>query len=178
MLPNHLCFGAIEEKHFLEGTRLLSSLEKVNSSFLRKEFRKDCRRFLEDLVSTILSTVAAPSPGGQGLSCFCPKINFGGDDFSAIYLFGQLLEILIEFGRVRGSEIEPAKTELHSFVREQRPLEVSGNMSPEPINTVFGFCNQPGFRSRQKKHKVSIMGFKVVSMFSRFNTYVPFRSFI
>ena len=70
MFPNHSCFGAIAEEHFLEGTRLLSSLEKINSSFLRKEFRRDCRRFLEDLVSTILSTVAARSPIGQGLSCF------------------------------------------------------------------------------------------------------------
>ena len=28
MLPNHSCFGAISEEHFMEGTRLLSSLEK------------------------------------------------------------------------------------------------------------------------------------------------------
>ena len=77
MLPNHSCFGAIPKEHFLEGNRLLSSLEKINSSFLRKEFRRDCRRFLEDLVSTILSTVAARSPIGQGLSCFCPEIVIG-----------------------------------------------------------------------------------------------------
>ena len=77
MLPNHSCFGAIAEEHFLEGTRLLASHEKINSSFLRKKFRRDCRRFLEDLVSTILSTVAARSPIGQGLSCFCPEIVIG-----------------------------------------------------------------------------------------------------
>ena len=74
MLPNHSCFGAIAEEHFLEGTRLLSSLEKINSSFFRKEFRRECRRFLEDLVSTIFSTVAARSPVGQRLSSFCPEI--------------------------------------------------------------------------------------------------------
>ena len=75
MLPNHSCFEAIAEEHFLEGTRLLASLEKINSSFLRKEFRGDCRRFLEDLVSTILSTVAVRSPIEQGLSCklFLPE---------------------------------------------------------------------------------------------------------
>ena len=77
MLPNHSCFGANAEEHFLEGTRLLASLEKINSSFLHKEFRRDCRRFLDDLVSTILSTVDAPSPIGQGLSCFCPEIVIG-----------------------------------------------------------------------------------------------------
>ena len=92
MLPNHSCFGAIAEEHFLEGTRLLSSVEKVNNSFLRKEFRRDYRRFLEDFVSTILSRVAARSPIGQGLSCFCPEIVFGGDDYSAFHLFGQLLD--------------------------------------------------------------------------------------
>ena len=88
MLPNYSCFGAIVEEHFLEGTRLLASLEKINSSFLRKEFRRDCRRFFEDLVSTILSTVAARSPIRQGLSCFCPEIVIGGDNYSAFRLFG------------------------------------------------------------------------------------------
>ena len=98
MLPNHSWFGAIAEEHFLEGTRLLSSLDKTNSSFHRKEFRRDCRHFLEDFVSTILSsmsTVAARSPIGQGLSCFCPKIVIGGDNFSAFNLFGQLLDGLL-----------------------------------------------------------------------------------
>ena len=122
MLPHHSCFGAIAEEHFFEGTRLLSSLEKINSSFLRKEFRKDCRRSLEDFVSTILSTVTARSPTGQGLSCFCPEIVIGGDNYFAFHLFGTLLDGLLELGWVRGSEVEPAKAEFHSFVREQRQV--------------------------------------------------------
>ena len=84
MLRNHSCFGAIAEEHFLEETRLLASLEKINSSFLCKKFRRDCCRFLENLVSTILSTVAARSPIGQGLSCFCPEIIIGGDNYSLL----------------------------------------------------------------------------------------------
>ena len=123
MLPNHSCFGAIAEEHFLEGTHLLSSLEKINSNFLRKEFRRDCRRFLEDLVSTILSTVAAHSPIGQGLSCFCPEIVIGRHDYSAFHLFGQLRDGLLELGWVKGSEVEPSMAEFHSFVREQRQLQ-------------------------------------------------------
>ena len=119
MLPNHSCFGSIAEEHFLEGIRLFASLEKINSIFLRKEFRGDCRRFLEDLVTTILSTVAARSPIGQGLNCFCPEIVIGGDNYSAFHLFGQL-DGLLEIGWVKGSEVEPAKAEFHSFVREQR----------------------------------------------------------
>ena len=105
MLPNYSCFGEIAEEHFLEGTRLLSSHEKINSSFLRKEFRRDCRRFPEDLVSTIFSTVAARPPVGQGLSCFCPEIIIGGDDYSAHPPFGQLLDGLLEFGWVRGQKL-------------------------------------------------------------------------
>ena len=119
MFPNHSCFGAIAEKHFLEGTRLLSSLEKINSSSVQKEFRRDCRRFIEDLVSTIFSTVATRSQVGQGLSCFCPEIVIEGDDYSAFHLFGQLLDGLLEIGWVRASEIEPAEAEFHFFVREQ-----------------------------------------------------------
>ena len=157
MLPNHSCFGAIAEEHFLEGTRLLTPLEKINSSFLRKEFRRDFGRFLEDLVSTILSTVAARSPIGQGLSCFSPGIVIGGDNYSALHLFGQLLDGLLELGWVRGSEVEPAKAEFYSFVREQRQVETSVNRSRAPINSVFAFCNQPSFRSRRNLHKVSII---------------------
>ena len=157
MLPNHSCFGAIAEENLLEGTRLLASLEKINSSFLREEFRKDCRRFLEDLVSTTLSTVAARSPIGQGLSCFCPEIVIRGDNYSSFHLFGQLLDGLLDFGWVRGSEVEPAKADFHSFVREQRQVETSGKRSRAPINSVFAFCNQPSFRSRRNLHKISII---------------------
>ena len=157
MLPNHSCVGPIAEEYFLEGTRLLASIEKTNSSFLRRQFRRDCRRFLEDLVSTILSTVAARSPIGQGLSCFCPEIVIGGDDYSAFHLFGQLLDGLLELGWVRGSEVEPARAEFHSFVREQRQVETSSHRSRAPINSVFAFCNQPSFRSRRNLHKVGFL---------------------
>ena len=38
MTPNHSKFAAIEEDRFLAGTRVLSALEKVESSYLKKEF--------------------------------------------------------------------------------------------------------------------------------------------
>ena len=110
-------------------------------------------------MSTILSTVAARSPIGQGLSCFCPVTVIGGDDYSAFYLFGQLLDGLLELGWVKGSEVDPAKTEFHSFVREQRLVETSSNRSRALINSVFAFCNQPSFRSRRNLHKVGISFF-------------------
>ena len=157
MLLNHSCFGVIAEEHFFEGTRLLASLEKINSSFLRQEIRRDCRRLVEDLVSTILSIVAVRSPFGQGLSCFCPEIVIGGDDYSAFHLFGQLLDGLLELGWIRGLEVEPAKAEFHSLVQEQRQVETSSYRSRAPINSVFAFSSQPGFRSRRNLHKVSII---------------------
>ena len=175
MLPNHSCFAAAVEEHFLEGTRLLSSLENINSSFLRKEFGRDCRRFLEDLVSTIPSTVTR-SPIGQGLSCFCPEIVIGGDDYSAFYLFGQLLVGLLELSWIQGSEMEPAKAEFRCFVREQPQVETSSNRSRVPTSSVFAFCKQPGFRSRWNLHKVSIIVPQMILILSWFNTMFLFRS--
>ena len=110
-------------------------------------------------MSPILSTVAAGSPIGQGLSCFCPEIVIGGDDYSAFHLFGQQLNGLFELGWVKGSEVQPAKAEFHSFVREQRQVETSSNRSRARINNVFASCNQPSFRSRRSLHKVGISFF-------------------
>ena len=176
MLSNYSCFGAIPVEHFLEGTGLLSSLEKINSSFLRKEFRRDCRRFLDDLVSTIFSTVAARSPIGQGLSCFCPEIVIGGDDYSAFHLFGQLLDGLLELGWIRGSEIEPAKAEFHSLYAsrdrwKQAAIELvcrSVACLPSVVSLVSvlgGICT-----------KLVLLCFEVISIISWSNTCAAFRS--
>ena len=139
MLPNHSCFGALEEKHFLERTPLITPLEDINSNVFSKEFRKHCRRFLEDFVSNIVSAVADRSSVGHGLSFFCPKIVIAGDEYSIVHLFGQMLGGLIETGWVRGSKVELAKADFYSFVREQRQLEVNGSRSRVPINIVFAF---------------------------------------
>ena len=103
MTPNHSQFVAIEEDRFLAGTRVASALEKVGSSYLKKEFRRDSRKFLEDFVSCVLSTVAARSSIGQGLSCFCPPELIGGDDHAPLQLFDLLLDGLLAKGWVRGS---------------------------------------------------------------------------
>ena len=111
-------------------------------------------------MSTIFSTFAAHSPVGQGLSCFCNEIVIGGDEYSAFHLFGQMLDGLLELGWVRGSEIELAKVEFHSFVREQQQVDTSGNQSRLPISSVFAFYNQPGFGSRRNSHKLVLWRFK------------------
>ena len=66
MTPNHSKFAAIEEDRFPAGTRILSALEKVGSPYLKKEFRRNCRKFLEDFVSCVLSTVGERSAIGRG----------------------------------------------------------------------------------------------------------------
>ena len=71
MLPNHSSFTAVEEDHFLVGTRMHAALEEMTSYYQKKEFRRSARRFLKEFTSTILSTVAARSKLGQGVSCFC-----------------------------------------------------------------------------------------------------------
>ena len=109
MLPNHSSFAAIDEEHFLVGTRIHAALEKMSSSYLRKEFRSNARRFLDEFCSTILSTAAARSKPGQGVSCFCPEIILGGDDHSAFLLHGQLLDGLVEYGWEKGPKLRLAK---------------------------------------------------------------------
>ena len=98
MLPNHSSFPGIEEEHFLVETRVHEALEKTTSQYLKKEFKNSARRFPEEFNSTVLSTVAARSKLGQGVSCFCPEIIIGGDDHSAFFLSGQLIDGLITCG--------------------------------------------------------------------------------
>ena len=78
VVVNHSRFVPIDDKNFLEGTRMMAALGKVGSHFLQKEFRRDARRFLEDFLNCALSTVASLSVIGQGLSCFCTAIVVGG----------------------------------------------------------------------------------------------------
>ena len=54
MALNHSKFAAIEEERFLSGTRNLSALGKLGSSYLKKEFRPDCRKFLEGFVNCVV----------------------------------------------------------------------------------------------------------------------------
>ena len=156
MLPNHSCLRAIEDELFLQGTRMLSSFEKVNRKFQRNEFQKECRQFLDGIVSTILSTVDACSLVGQGPSCFYTEIVLETEDCFTFHFFGQLSDGLMQLGRVRGSEIEAAKAEFHSFAWEQQQMEESDSRSRAPINSVLAFCKHTGFRSRRPPYKVSI----------------------
>ena len=165
MLPNHSSFTAIEDQHFIVGTRVHAALEKMTSQYLKKEFRSSARRFLEDFTSTVSSTVAGRSKLGQGVSCFCPEIIIGGDDHSAFFLFGQLLDDLVECGWEKGSTVEACKAEFQSFVNDQRQLECHASRKHSDISNVLSYLNrQSGFRSRRHIYRVSLVGLQVGSI--------------
>ena len=126
-------------------------------------------QLLNELVSTNLSTVAAHSLVGQGLSCFSPVIIAGSDNYSAFY-FGQLIDGLLNLGWVKGSDVEAARAEFHALVREQHQIEHIGNLRV-PINDVFSFCC--GFRSRHLSYQVSILPENsfLTLVFLRYNTF-------
>ena len=160
--PNHSKFAAIEEDRFLAGTRVSSALEKVGSAYLKKEFRRDCRKFLEDFVSCVLSTVAARSSIGQGLSCFCPPVLIGGDYHVPLQLFDLLLNGLLAKGWVRGGDMEACKSEYQSFVQEQRLLERTSTRGRPDVGNVLTFCSsQAGFRVRSHLYKVCMSSAKL-----------------
>ena len=90
VLPNHSKFAPISDGEFLAGTRVLVALNKIGSAYLKREFQRDARKFLEEFTTSVLSTVAARSKIGPGLSCFCPAIVVGGDEHAP--LLGLLLD--------------------------------------------------------------------------------------
>ena len=96
IVPNHSRFPAVDDKNIPVGTRVMAALGKVGSHYLQKEFRRDARRFPEDFVNCVLSTVAARCVIGQGLSCFCPAIVVDGDEVAPLQLFNKLLDGLLE----------------------------------------------------------------------------------
>ena len=116
VLANHSKIPPIADVEFLSGTRVLAALNEVESPYLKKEFQRDVRRFLEEFTTSVISTVAARSKFGQGLSCFCPAIIIGGHNHAPLHLLGLLLDGLLERWWIKGSEIEACRAEYQSFV--------------------------------------------------------------
>ena len=87
---------------------------------------------------------------------FLPQKVIGRDDYCAFYLIGQLVGGILELGWIRESEIDAAKAEFHSFVRQQRQVVESAGRSRAPNISVLAFCNQPGFRCGHNLYEVII----------------------
>ena len=120
VLEHQSKFPPIADGEFLARTRVLATLKKIGSSYLKKEFQRDARRILEEFTNSVLSTVAARSKIGQGLSCFSPAIILGGDDHAPLHLLGLLFDWLLERGWIKGSDIEAFRAESQSIVQDQR----------------------------------------------------------
>ena len=143
---------------FLFGMRVLAALNKIGSSYLKKEFQRDARRFLVEFTTSVLSTVTARSKIGQGLSLFCPAIIIGGDNHAPLHLLALLLDGLLERGWIKGSEIEACRAEYQSFIQEQQQLERSSTRSRPDVGDVLPICSsQVGFRARQHLFNVCIV---------------------
>ena len=150
VLANDSKLPPIADDEFLAGTRVLAALNKIVSSYLKREFQRDARRFLGEFTNSVLSTVAARSKIGPGLSCFCPAIILGGDDHALLHLLGLLLDGLLERGWTKGNEIEACRAEYPSIVQKQRQLERSSTRRRPEIGEVLSFCSSlVGFRARQ-----------------------------
>ena len=142
--------------------RVHAALEKRTSQYLNKNFRSSARCFLEEFNSTVLSTAAARSNLGQGVSCFCPEIIIGGDQHSAFFLLGHLLDGLIACMWEKGSNIEACKAEFQSFVNDQSQLECHANKKHSDISNVLSYLtHQSGFRSLRHLYRVSLIGLQV-----------------
>ena len=88
VLANHTKFPPIANGEFFSKTRVLAALKKIGSSYFKRELQRDVRRFLEEFTNSMLSTVAAHSKIGQGLSCSCAAIITGGDHHAPLSLLG------------------------------------------------------------------------------------------
>ena len=159
MAHNHSKFAAIEKDWFLAGTRVLSVLETVGSSYLNKDFRRDCRKFLEDFVNCVLSTVAAKSIIGQWLSCsallfwlvptIMPPCNY-------------LTCCLMDFKRKAGRGAQRWRPASRSISRLRKSRGSWSNRtstrSRPDVGNVLTFCfSQAGFHVRRHLYKPCIV---------------------
>ena len=148
----------MDEKYFLSGTRVMVALDKVGSQYLRTQFRRDARRFLELFLNCILSTVASISVIRQLMRSNCPAIVVSGEHVVPFQLFNKLLNGLVEKGWTRGSEVEACRVEYQSFVQEQLKFERSYTRCRPDVGDVLSFCSaQGGFRAYQHLYKVCIV---------------------
>ena len=88
MLANHSKFHAMKEEDFLSGTRVIVAVNKIGSSYLKKELHREARQFLDEFTNSVLSTAAARSSVGQEMSCVCSAILIAGNDLPLLQLFG------------------------------------------------------------------------------------------
>ena len=130
VLANDCNFHPVSDEEFLSVARVLAALSKIGSSYLKRDFRREARRLLEEFTNSVLFTVAAGSNSGQGLSCFCPAIVIDVDKHGPLHLLGVLLDEFLERGgskatilRLDGLSISPLSRSNDSWSGLQRGID-------------------------------------------------------
>ena len=100
-LANHSQFASHGDERFLSGRCVLVAPQQIRSYYLKKEFRREARQFLEGVTNSVSCTIAARSNIGQGMSCSCPAFVFGEDDHEPLHLLDLVPDELPQMG---GSE--------------------------------------------------------------------------
>ena len=121
---NFLCnhdFGVILRRHKSGDARVFRSL---------------CCKFIDRLVTVILSQQPLTGDLPQSIYWFCPELLLEGDDHHRLLLFHKLIRVLERSGAVSASESKSAIEEYSTFVVDARARHVSGGGSAVSIGDV------------------------------------------
>ena len=130
-----------------------------------KRIQKQCPPFSRGRHQHCIIYCCRLFKAGSGRELLLPEIIIGGDDHSAFFLFGQLLDGLVECGREKGSTVEACKAEFQSFVNDQRQLECHASRKHSDISNVLSYLtHQSGFRSRRHLYRVSLVDSQISSI--------------
>ena len=113
-------------------------------------FRSLCCKFIDRLVTVILSQQPVTGDLAQGVYSFCPELLLEGDDHHMLSLFQKLIRVLERSGAVSASESKSAVEEYATFVVDARARHVSGGRSAESIGDIrFHLLSDYGFLARK-----------------------------
>ena len=134
-------FPAVSNELFLANYELGQLLAASKGSEVR-EFRDNCRLFLDSFVEHLLSLVYATSLVSRGLYCFCPELLLEGDDLAVLDLFGKLLRVLQECGYLTAEESIGAREEFATFVVDIRLSHKSSECRAEDIVDIVTYLSK------------------------------------
>ena len=99
-------------------------------------FRGLCGKFMDRLVTVILSQQSVTGDLPQGIYSFCPELLLEGDDHHMLLLFRKLIRVLERSGVKSALESKSATEEYSTFVVDARARHVSSEGIAEAIQDV------------------------------------------
>ena len=134
-------FPAVSDELFLANYEL-GQLLSASKGGEAREFRDNCRLFLDSLVEHLLSLVYATSSVSRGLYCFCPELLLEGDDLSVLDLFSRLLRVFQDSGYLTAEESIGAREEFATFVVDIRLSHKSSESRAEDIADIVTYLSK------------------------------------